>query len=196
MLASDWPRVGGQGGGARSSTISSVSVEKNVFFASVNYTQAQYYILTFTLTYRYRIVPFWKSLGGYLVESLINFLYVDCTSLKYYSCTFTLASLSVNYSWKRDFNEPFYCPCDLLSAPKNRVLLNIFQNISQQIFRKVFETYFLKEKAGTNVHALCFTKRFSRGSSHLNWVFCWKYHKLCVQLAAKIHKVKVENMIN
>ena len=35
-----------QGGGAKKSTISSVSVEKNVFFASVNYTQVQYYTWT------------------------------------------------------------------------------------------------------------------------------------------------------
>ena len=165
MLASDWSRAGGQGGGARTSTISSVSVEKNVFFASVNYTQVQYYTVTFTLTYRYQIVPFWKSSRRYLAESLINFLYVNPISFIHYLCTFTLAPLSVNYSWKEDFNEPFYCPCDLLSAPKNRLLLNIFQNISQHIFRKIFETYFLKEKAGTNMRVLCFTKRFSRGSS-------------------------------
>ena len=169
MPACDWSKSGGQRAAPETSTISSVSVEKNVFFASVNYTQVQYYTLSFTLintkngAFLEILQSHWSTLCVWIIHYILHHL-----------CTFTLASLSVNYSWTENFNEPFYGPCDFLSAQKNRLLLYIFQNISQQIFREIFQPYFLKEKAWWAK-----LKRFWRGRSHLNWVFCWKYHKLC-----------------
>ena len=84
MPACDWSKSGGQRAAPETSTISSVSVEKNVFFASVNYARVQYYTLTFTTTYWNQIVPFWNSSGGYLVESLIKFLVLHHVYLIHY----------------------------------------------------------------------------------------------------------------
>ena len=84
MPACDWSKSGGQRAAPETSTISSVSVEKNVFFASVNYTQVQYYTLSFTLIYTQEMVPFWKSfrdIDQLSVCGLYIIFYITCVLL-------------------------------------------------------------------------------------------------------------------
>ena len=188
MPASDWTRLGGRGGATRTSTISSVSVEKNVFFASVNYARVQYYALPFTSTNRNQNVPFWKSFGVYLGESLINFLYLIYL-IHYFNVLLLLKvqpypSIIVG---RKILMSHFTAHVTCCPPPKNRLLLNIFQNISH-FPEDFFGRIFWKRKLGR-------LKDF-REAARLNWVFCWKYHKLCVQLGGKIHRVNLENMIN
>ena len=172
MPACDWLRVGGQGGGARKSTISSVSVEKNVFFASVNYT--------FTLLYLENITKHYKNLTSFL-EAIFNTDQVQGWWSKEFLCSFT--SLTINYTWEDNSNEPFHCQCDSLSAPQrkkereplSKTFLNTFSG-------KLWTTYFPKEKAwqvGLNTKTLCFTETCSKEPAHLNWLFFWRAHKLC-----------------
>ena len=100
---------------------------------------------------------------------------------KEYLCSFT--SLTINYTWEDNSNEPFHCQCDSLSAPQrkkereplSKTFLNTFSG-------KLWTTYFPKEKAwqvGLNTKTLCFTETCSKEPAHLNWLFFWRAHKLC-----------------
>ena len=128
-----------RGGGARKSTISSVSVEKNVFFASVNYTFTLLYLENITKHYKKHdsfleaIFQHWSS-RRMMVKRIFVFFYIVNHQLY----------LGGQFKWA--VSLPMWLAVRPAKKEGERAT---FKNISQHIFWKTLNDVFSERESLT-----------------------------------------------